>query len=32
MVETGELPYEEIKSRVLVKKSAKVIELGRVLG
>ncbi|XVF31334.1 hypothetical protein REPUB_Repub16aG0136700 [Reevesia pubescens] len=37
MVETGELPYEEIKSRVLVKKSVKVIELGseemgRVLG
>ncbi|OMO99189.1 protein AUXIN RESPONSE 4 [Corchorus olitorius] len=37
MVETGELPYEEISSRVLVKKSLKVIELGseemgRVLG
>ncbi|XP_022743478.1 protein AUXIN RESPONSE 4-like [Durio zibethinus] len=36
-VETGELPYEEIKSRVLVKKSFKVIEMGsqemgRVLG
>ncbi|MBA0874882.1 hypothetical protein Goshw_023469 [Gossypium schwendimanii] len=28
MVETGELPYEEIKSRVLVKKSVKVIEIG----
>ncbi|KAK8542367.1 hypothetical protein V6N13_137060 [Hibiscus sabdariffa] len=37
MVETGELPYEEIKSRVLVKKSVQVIEIGseetgRVLG
>ncbi|KAE8686636.1 Protein AUXIN RESPONSE 4 [Hibiscus syriacus] len=28
MVETGELPYEEIKSRVLVKKSVNVIEIG----
>ncbi|KAE8706444.1 Protein AUXIN RESPONSE 4 [Hibiscus syriacus] len=28
MVETGELPYEEIKSRVLVKKNVNVIEIG----
>ncbi|KAE8679292.1 Protein AUXIN RESPONSE 4 [Hibiscus syriacus] len=28
MVETGELPFEEMKSRVLVKKSVNVIEIG----